>query len=109
MQPQGSSRLSPNHGGLRDLKASVLPFGAGLERFCPPGSHQKERTFISSRALLSSFLTLIPSDVKHLQRLPAGELGGAPQLPMVEQGNCPLPVAELCGEAGKALHGLDLL
>lgn len=65
--------LNPNHGGLRDLRAWDLPSGAGLERVRPPDSHQKEPTLISSRASLSSFLRLIPSDPE----VPGGGAGPA--------------------------------
>lgn len=65
--------------GLRDLKALDLPSGAGLEGVCPPHSHQKERTLISSRALLSSLLRLIPLHCEASPEVPGGgEVGLCP-------------------------------
>lgn len=76
--------------GLRDLKALDLPSGAGLEGVCPPHSHQKERTLISSRALLSSLLRLIPLHCEASPEVPGGgRLGCAPSAAQggMEQGN----------------------
>lgn len=74
---EGSSWLSPNEHGLRDLKALNLPFGGRLECVSPPNSHQKQRTsLISFRALLSSFPRLIPLNVKHPQTFPRGPRRG---------------------------------
>lgn len=74
---EGSSRLSPNDHGLRDLRALNLPFGGRLECVSPPNSPQKQRTsLISFRALLSPLPRLIPLNVKPLQTFP-----GDPQPP----------------------------